>query len=353
MLRHAAGAIVLDLVSLTLPIFLLIGIGFAAVRSGFVGQDVTKALGFLVLNIAMPALILRALLGQDLRQTFNLSYIGVYLAASLVVMVGALLVLRLILGRGLTQSAIVALGSASSNSGFIGYPVAALAFGAPALTALPLTIMIENIVVIPLALALAEAGRQQGQPVAAAARSTLLRLLRMPLLLAIIAGTFLAAIDLHLPHALTTSIGMLADSAIACALLAVGGTLAGLAARTLGADILVILAGKLVLHPLLVWLGFVLVGGVPPGLMAAGIVIASAPMLTVYPIFGQRFGLEGLCAAALVVTTVAGFLTMTVVLGLVGSPEAPTPRAELSAASAPCPPAPVDMRRSAAADCSG
>lgn len=343
----------LDLVSLTLPIFLLIGIGFAAVRSGFVGQDVTKALGFFVLNIAMPALILRALLVQDLRQTFNLSYIGVYLGASLVVMVGALLVLRLIMGRGLTQSAIVAMGSASSNSGFIGYPVAALAFGAPALTALPLTIMIENIVVIPLALALAEAGMQKGQPASVAARTTLLRLLRMPLLLAIIAGTLLAALDVHPPQPVMTSIGMLADSAIACALLAVGGTLAGLAARTLGGDILVILAGKLVLHPLLVWLGFVLVGGVPPALMAAGIVIASAPMLTVYPIFGQRFGLEGLCAAALVVTTVVGFLTMTVVLGLVGTPEAASPRSALPAVSAPCPPEAVDIGRAAAADCAG
>ena len=60
-----------------------------------------------------------------------------------------------------------------------------------------------------------------------------------------------------------------------------------------------------------------MLGGVPSGLMAAGIILASAPMFTIYPIIGERFGLGGLCAAALVAATVVSFATMTLVIGIV------------------------------------
>lgn len=45
--------------------------------------------------------------------------------------------------------------------------------------------------------------------------------------------------------------------------------------------------------------GRLLVGGVPAPLMAAGLILAASPMLTVYAIFGQRFGLGTPTAAAL------------------------------------------------------
>ena len=37
---------------------------------------------------------------------------------------------------------------------------------------------------------------------------------------------------------------------------------------------------------------FLLLPGVEPQLMVAGLLFASAPMMSIYPILGQRFGLE-------------------------------------------------------------
>jgi predicted permease len=205
----------------------------------------------------------------------------------------------------------------ASNSGFIGFPIASLALGAPALIALPLSMLVENALIIPLALALAEIGSQQGRPLRDIARRSLLRLARMPLFLAILLGIFFSALGLRLPGPISTAVAMVADASAACALFVVGGTLAGMAATSLAGDILWILLGKLLLHPLAVGGGFALLGGTPSELTAAGIILASAPMLTVYPILGQRFGLGELCAAALVAATAAGFATMTLVVGLV------------------------------------
>ena len=311
------GAPVPDVVALIVPIFLLIALGFAAVRLRLVAADFVGGLGSFVLNFALPALVLHALLRQDLRETFNWGYLIAYGGGSLSVFLAILLVFRRLLARKITQAAVAALGSVASNSGFIGFPVTMLALGAPALTALPLSMLVENILIIPLSLALAEIGLQRGKPLGSVIGQTLLRLSRMPLLLAIILGMGLSVAGLHPPAVVSTAIGMLADASVACALFVVGGTLAGTRAAELAGDVVWILLAKLVLHPLAVATGFLLVGDVPPALAAAGIIFASAPMITVYPILGQRFGLGASSAAALLATTTAGFVTMTIVLALV------------------------------------
>jgi predicted permease len=306
-----------DLLSVTVPIFLLIAMGFFAVRIGIVRPDFIHGLGLFVLGFLLPALVLHALLGQDLRQTFNWAYVGAYAAGSLVTFLAALLLFSFWLGRNLSHAAIASLGGVASNSGFVGFPIATLAVGAPALTALPLTMLVENALVIPLALGLAEAGQQNGKSLAAVARGTLLRLSRTPLMVAILLGIILSASGFQLPDPISTSIGMVADASAACALFVVGGTLAGVTSAPLARDLAWIVAAKLLFHPLAVAGAFLLLGGVPAGLIAAGIILASAPMLTAYPIFGQRFGLGALCATALVAATAAGFATMTAAVGIV------------------------------------
>lgn len=306
-----------DLLSLTIPIFLLIALGFGAARSGVVQAEFVRGLGFFVLNFALPALVLHALLEQDLRQTFNWSYLLVYAGGSLAVFLVSLLILRVWSRRDLTEASLASFGTVAANSGFIGFPVASLSIGAPALTALPLTMLVENVLVIPLALALAEIGQQRGQALRAIVGQSALRLARTPLVVAILLGLVLSATGIHPPETISRAIDMVADASAACALFVVGGTLAGLKAASFAGDLFWIVLGKLVLHPLAVGVGFALVGGVSPGLAAAGVVLAAAPMMTIYPILGQRFGHEGLCSAALVVATALGFLTMTAVIAMV------------------------------------
>jgi len=59
-----------------------------------------------------------------------------------------------------------------------------------------------------------------------------------------------------------------------------------------------------------------LVPDIDPLLMVAGLLFASAPMMSVFPILGQRFGLEERCAAALVGCTVLAFFSVSAVLAL-------------------------------------
>lgn len=307
------------LISLILPIFLLIGLGYGAVRGRIVTAGVAQAISAFVMNFALPALILHALLQQDLRQTLSWGYLAAYGAGSLVTLGVLVAVARLVMRRPAPRAAMAALGGCASNSVFVGFPVASLALGASALTALPLSLLVENILIIPLAMALAESATVEGRGLASILRQTLARMARTPFIIAIFLGALLAAAGVRPPAALARTLDMLADAAVPCALFVVGATLAGLkpGSGMLG-DVWFVVAGKLVLHPLLVVAAFLLVGNVPAELMAAGIIMASAPMLTIYPIICARFGEEQMGAAALLATTAASFFTLLAVLAMLG-----------------------------------
>lgn len=300
--------------SITIPIFVLIGVGYIAFRYKAMAPEHTRALGAFVLNFALPALIVRALAGHRADEIVNARYLLAYGGASLVVYAAVFAVARHGRGRTQTESAIQAMGAAASNSGFIGYPVAALAVGPAAGVALSLNMIFENILLIPLALALAEVGRSDGANLANTLRGTAKRLARNPLIIAILVGTALSFSGLPLPAPLARAVDMLANASAAVALFAIGGALVGLRTEGLASDVLPIVIGKLVLHPLAVFGALMLVPSLDPALRKAALIFASVPMITVYPLFGQMYGQGRTTAAALVAATAASFVTISALL---------------------------------------
>ncbi len=303
-----------DVLAITGPIFLLIAAGYFAFSRRILDPSQSRILGAFVLNFALPALIVRALVGRRPAEIVNARYLLAYGLASLAVYAAVFLIARAARGRSQTESAIQALGATASNSGFIGYPVAALVLGPTAGVALSLNMMFENIVLIPLALALAESGRGKAAGFAANARSTAARLSRNPLILAILLGTTLAALGLSLPGPLARAIDMLANASAAVALFAIGGALVGISARGLAGDVLLVVVGKLVAHPLAVFVALSFVPELDPTLRKAALIFSSVSMIAVFPLLAQTYGQERMAAAALLTATATSFLTISALL---------------------------------------
>lgn len=300
-----------DVFSITIPIFVLIGIGYAAFRTGLMEPAHVRAFGGFVLNFALPALIVRALATRRPAEIANARYLLIYGLASLAVFFLMFALMRVVRRQPQKASAIRALGSVASNSGFIGYPVAALALGAPAGVALSLNMAFENIVLIPLALALAESADGGGRSVGQTVKDTAARLARNPLILAITAGVFLSLTGIGLPGPTARAVDMLANAAGAVALCAIGGSLVGLRIDGLAGDVALVVFGKLVLHPAAVFIGLTLAPGLDPDLRKAALIFASVPMITIYPLIGQAYGEGRFSAAALVAATAASFVTIS------------------------------------------
>lgn len=308
----------LSVLGVTAPIFILIALGFFSVHGGLVDRQQIRGMGALVINFALPALILRALGQTSLEQVLNGPYLLAFALASLAVFAGGLAFSCWVRRLPLSEGAILAMGMSVSNSGFIGYPVVSMLIGPPAGLAMALGMLVENLLMIPLALALAEAGSSRGGSILQVLRETAVRLLRNPMIVAILLGILLSLLEIRLPLMLTRTIDMLASASAPVALFVIGGTLYGLRPGGMWLDMAQTSVGKLLLHPLALLAAFSLTPGIDPLLMVCGLLFASAPMMSIYPILGLRFGMDQRCAAALIVATLLSFFSISSLIALLG-----------------------------------
>ncbi len=297
-----------------IPVFIVIGAGWLAVRTRYVEPAAMGALAGFVLKIALPSLIFTALTGAPLGDILNRGYLLAYGGASLAVMALAFSIGRFALGLSLTPAMVQALGMSSANSGFMGFPIAAMMIGPAAAPLLAQNMVIENLVVVPLGMVLAEMGQRRVGSLRGIVLGVAGSLARNPLLVAIALGVTVAALGVRLPEPVARPISLMGAVAGPVALFVVGGTLAGLPRGGTPAGVARIVAGKLLLHPLAVFAALSLAPGLPPVMVAGGTIFAAMPMMSIYPIIGARFGMAGLTAAALLATTVCSAGTITLVV---------------------------------------
>ncbi len=312
----------LPILTITGPIYLLILLGFVAVRQAWFAKADMRVLGQFVVRIALPAMLFRVLSRQPLEQVLNVRWLLAYALGSL-----------LALGAGWywgrrqpgAYPALLGMGSGMSNNGFVGAPVLLQWLGPAAGSGLAVALVVENLLILPLCLTLAELGHQAALSAAGSGtvrpRRVLLAqalrpLLRNPMLWAILAGGAFAALGLSLPLALSRSIDLLANTSAGVALVVIGGSLVGLKLGGQRTDLAVVALCKLLLHPLAVGLLLAWLAPEPSLVHTALIALAAMPMLSIYPVLAQKFGQEGFCAAALLITTVASFFTLSALLAL-------------------------------------
>lgn len=218
----------LAVLGITAPIFILIAIGFVACRFGIISRDQAGGMGRFVITFALPALVIRALLERPLADVIDWYYLLAYGLGSLLVFGLGYAFARFVRKDSLSGSALTGLGVSVSNSGFVGYPILVMAVGAPAGVALALGMMIENLLMIPLALTLAELGRQNEGGIGRALRGTAYNLIRHPVLIAITAALTMALLELHPPPVMMKVIDMLATASAPVALFVIGASLSGM-----------------------------------------------------------------------------------------------------------------------------
>jgi predicted permease len=310
----------LQTLAITGPIYLVIALGFLAVRFGVFAKVEMRILGKYVVNFALPALVFTALSQRPVNEILNGRYLLGYAAGSLSVMLVAFGWGWWQQGKSFPLSTLCGLGMSSSNSGFVGYPIVAQVVGpSVAAVTLAMCMVVENLLIIPLALAMADSERAEGAKWYRIVIESLVQLARHPVVIAIVAGFSVALIGVSVSPVLSRTINVLATSSMAVSLFVIGGSLVGLQTKGMRRDVSVIALGKLLLHPLAVGVMMWLAPPADPALRVAAVIFASVPMLSIYPVLAQKYGFEGFCAAALLLATVLSFVTINVVLWLLHS----------------------------------
>mgnify|MGYP000211507975 CR=1 FL=1 len=311
------------ILGITGPIYLCIALGWLATRAGLFQRGDMRVLGQFVLYIALPALLFDAVGKRPVGDILDGRYLGIYALGGLATMAAGLLWTRRVARQAPLPAVVQTMGMSCPNTGFVGYPINLLLLGSSsAAVVLGMSMLVENLLLIPLLLALADSAGG-GRHWRAVLRGAAAGLWRNPLVLGLAAGLLAAWLGLRLPAPIERTVGLLAQSSAALSLFVIGGALAGLRLHGMGRAVARIATGKLIAHPLLT-LG-VLAGatalGLPlvdPALRTGLIVSAACPMFSIYPILAGRHGEEGLAAAALLGTTVASFFSISVLMGWLG-----------------------------------
>ena len=304
-----------DVLGITGPIYLTIALGYMAVRFGLFAKSDMRVFGQFVLYVGLPALLFNALSQRRVSEIVNWDYLLAYALGSMLILLGALAWSKWVARRSASAGAYFAMGMSCANSGFIGYPTVLLALGGPvAGVVLALNMLVENLLKLPLLFAVADSGQGPQGTWRHTLAQALKGLLRNPLVIAIAAGVGSSVANVQLPGPVSRTLGLLAQTSGALALFVIGGTLVGLQVRGLRTQVAQIAVGKLVLHPLAVLAAFWVVPVSDPQLRMAAILSAGMPMLGIYPLLALKHGHEGVSAAALLVTTVAAFATISLLL---------------------------------------
>ncbi|MBV5291957.1 MULTISPECIES: AEC family transporter [Curvibacter] len=306
----------LDILAITGPIYIAIALGFLTTRAGLFSKPDMRVFGKFVINLALPAMLFNALAKHPIGEILNTSYLLAYLAGSLLTLGLGYTAYRRLAHTPALQSTCYAMGLSCSNSGFVGFPILVLTLAPVAGVALALNMVVENVVMIPLLLAMAERARGHATGWRHLLVDTSRRLITNPMVIGLLLGFGVSLSGLHLPTALERSVGLFAQASGALSLFVIGGTLTGLSFGGLLRRVAPIVAGKLLLHPLAVLAAvsaLPLIGLAPlaPQLKLAAVLSAAMPMMGIYTILAQAYGEEDTAAASLLAGTVASFFTVS------------------------------------------
>ncbi|MEM6762987.1 MAG: AEC family transporter [Pseudomonadota bacterium] len=305
-----------EVLSLTVPFFGLIFLGFVAGRIVRRPAEGLEWLNIFILYLALPALFFQLVAETPFEELSNAGFILAVVSGTLGVFVLSFAVAYVVGARDVERSTIKGLIGAYSNNGYLGPGLAISALGTSATVPVALIFAFENtmfFILTPVLMALG--GAAVGTPLQTA-RMILTRIVTHPFILAVAAGTLAAALSWEPPEMLDRLLTMLRGAAAPCALFAMGVTVAlqpPPSASAVG-DIGVFLSIKLLVHPVVAFLLVSLVS-VDPLWLTTAVLMAALPPATNVFVLATQYGrfVEGASNAVLVGTAVSA-ITVTGIL---------------------------------------
>jgi len=311
-----------DVLSITLPIFAVMLVGYLVVRFGPLTRATMKALGDFTMLVTLPCALFVAVASRDFAEVVNLNYLITLALAGVATQAVMWGVLR-VQGTGPKRRALAVLASATPNTAFIGFPIFLLVIPEHAGPVVAMNLLIENILLTPIGLIILGRAGAEGEQVSQLRLlgRILLSVIRRPLIIGLGLGFAVVLTGLRVPGEVMRFADLLGQAAAPIALVVIGGSLFGLNLRGDLGLASQITAVKLLVHPALVvatltvltMLGITTLG---TELTMGLILTATLPMFAIFVLFGQEAGHEGLASLSVMIATVLSFVTVNLALML-------------------------------------
>ncbi len=312
----------LSVLPITVPIFSLVALGYVLTRLRIFSARDMGTLGNFVMYLALPALLFRATATRQFDELVDPGFFITLCLAGLSTQALIWILLRTT-GVGPARRALGVMGAATPNSAFLAFPIMQMVYPELAPQVLAMCLLAENVLLTPIGLVLLEAANPREQRSALRTAGQLaLAVLKRPMIVGLILGALVSVSGLPLPTAVDRSFELIALAASPLALFVIGGSLVGLPLRGNLPLAGTIAAFKLGVHPLF---SFLLLGilplvglAVPQGDLAIALILSTAmPIFGVFPLLAQNSGHSGAASLAVMLSTLAAFFSLTLLIALI------------------------------------
>lgn len=303
----------LKVLNITVPVFLIIAMGYLAVRYKLFTYQELQGSGRFVMKVGLPALVFHTISMASFDSVFQAQYLLGYGLGSLLAFIFGWTFGKLFRRQSNLEAALSGGGMSMSNTGFIGYPLLVMAIGSSAGQYFAMNVLVENLLSLPLFIIMADAAKSNGGSRGAIVRDILRNLVRNPMILAIPVALVFTLTGLEVPVIIEKVTAMLSTASAPVALFVIGGGLVGLRLRGSLPDIALIGLGKLLVFPALTSSMVWLLGGSSEAIFAAAL-LASVPMLSIFPLLCAQYGYGPRGSAAMLMTVVLSFVTVSLLL---------------------------------------
>lgn len=307
-----------NLINVILPVFLVIGAGYAATRSGYFKEEHVDGLMKFTQGFAIPCLLFLAIAHLDLSASFDPRLLASFYSAAALCFTAGLFGARIIFGRDWEDCVAIGFCCLFSNSVLLGLPITERAYGPENLTGNYAIIAFHSPFCYGVGITVMEIIRNRGHSGAHMARSVLSAMFKNALILGIGLGFLVNLSGLTIPAVVDEALGLVTRAALPGALFALGGVLVKYKPEGDLRTIAYVCGISLMLHPSLVWL-FGKSVGLPQDLFRSGVLNAAmAPGFNAY-IFASMYGrAKRVAASSVLIGTASSILTVWLWLTFLG-----------------------------------
>jgi predicted permease len=290
-----------------LPFFALIFCGYGAGRFRLLSEASVAGVNAFVFYFALPAFIFNLLATSPLADVANGPFVAAYLGTGLVVFAVAAVFGRLLFKVSRSEAVLQGSAGVLGNTGYMGIPLVAAAFGDRAAIPLVLGLTLEATVLIPLTIILVEVQKGLDAGWVQVLGSVAGAMVRNPIIIAIFVGVLVSATSLGLPTPIENFTALLGRAAGPCALFALGATLTSFPISTGISEVSYMTFFKLLVHPAAMWFTTTRLFEVDPLWATVAILGASLPVAANVFIVAKQYDtyVERVSSAILVSTIVS------------------------------------------------
>ncbi len=264
-------------ITVVVPVFALIAIGYAAGRLSFISETGAKGLAEFTFNIAIPFMLFRKMATAELPDVTPYALWATYFGAAAVVWLIATFAAVVLLRRTAQHSSAIAMSAGFGNVVMIGLPLSVNLYGDAAAAPIAILVSLHSPVLWTVA-SLHLALTRGGAGIVSIGRELVSELSRNVIILSIIAGTLWRFTGLEFHSIADDIISLIGRAGIPCALISLGLSLVGFRIAGQVPTLSLILLLKIIAMPVIAWLIATHVFELPP--VAAGVVTIFAAMPT-------------------------------------------------------------------------